>query len=376
MKYLIVNAVLAYGSTGHIVLDLAKEFDERGDQVRVAYGRLRKVSQENKADLEKYGVRIGNDMDVCFHALYTRLTDKHGLASKMATRNFLKWANGFNPDVLWLHNIHDYYINYELLFDWIKSRPQMKVQWTLHDCWSFTGHCSHFIYAKCNKWRSMCKECPQLSQYPKSFFDASTKNYYRKRNAFTGVRDLTLITPSKWLKEKVQQSFLSEYDIEVKYNTINTDVFKPTPSNFKEDHGFQNKQMVLGVANIWNERKGYYDFIELSRRLDYHEYQIVMVGLSQKQIKALKKNNVNILGLPRTHDVMELVKIYSAANVFINPTQEDTFPTVNMEAEACGTKVITYDIGGCRETIHRSDSQAIQATIDKLYDAITANKCV
>ena len=229
MKLLLINSVLGFGSTGRIVLDTAKEYEQNGYEVKIAYGQSRKTSRELEPDISKYGVRIGNDVDVYYHVLYTRLTDKHGLASTHATKQFLKWADEYNPDVLWLHNIHDYYINYELLFDWIKSRPQMQVKWTLHDCWAFTGHCSHFIYVKCDKWLTGCHNCPQLDQYPKAISDNSLDNYSRKKRAFTGVNNLTLITPSNWLKEMVQKSYLSEYPVEVRYNTINTYIFKPPP---------------------------------------------------------------------------------------------------------------------------------------------------
>lgn len=131
---LLLNSVLAFGSTGNIVLNIAKEYEQNGYEVKIAYGRSSKVSQDKLPDIKKYGVRIGNDMDVYSHVIYARLTDKHGLASKTATKKFLKWAEEYNPDILWLHNIHGYYINYEILFQWIKARPQMQVKWTLHDC--------------------------------------------------------------------------------------------------------------------------------------------------------------------------------------------------------------------------------------------------
>lgn len=366
MKILIINSVLGFGSTGRIVLELAKELSLKGNQVRVAYGRLSNSSEE----AEEYGVRIGNNMDVYCHVLFTRLTDKHGLASVRATKKFLKWADGFDPDILWMHNIHDYYINYELLFSWIKSRPGMQVKWTLHDCWAFTGHCSHFTAVDCDKWKNGCVNCPQLKQYPKSFVDSSRSNYARKKAAFSGVHNLTIITPSGWLKEMVKESFLSEYPVEIKYNTIDKGLFKPTPSDFKIKNGIQNKKMVLGVANVWNDRKGLSDFIKLSWLLDNQKNQVVLVGLNEEQIKSLKDLGANIIALPRTKSASELVKIYSAADVFVNPTYEDTFPSVNMEAEACGTRVITYDTGGCKETINRTDSVCVSRNVEAVLAAI------
>lgn len=363
MKLLVINSVLGFGSTGRICLDIAKRFEQNGYEVKVAYGRnFGKLSE----DAERYGVRIGNDMDVYVHGIYARITDRHGLASKGTTKAFLKWAQEYDPDVLWLHNVHGYYINYEMLFDWIKSRPQMEVKWTFHDCWPFTGHCAYFTYVNCDRWIKGCNACPQLSAYPKSLLDNSRSNYLRKKRAFTGVQNLTIITPSTWLSDLVRKSYLAEYNVEVVYNTIDKNVFSPCESTFKEDHGFAHKKLLLGVANTWEKRKGLDDFIELSRRLDKNQYQIVLVGLSKKQIKALREEKINIIGLPRTASAKELAQLYSASDVFINPTYEDNYPTVNLEAEACGTPVITYNTGGSAETIKCADSRVIEPGVDNI----------
>lgn len=371
-KLLIINSVLGYSSTGRIVLDLAKKYDQNGFEVKIAYGRDMKVSSDLDEAFQKYGVRIGNNMDVYYHVLYSRLTDKHGLASKVATRKFLKWADEFDPDILWLHNIHGYYINYEMLFEWIKTRPQMQVKWTLHDCWSFTGHCAFFTYAQCEKWKSGCENCPQLSMYPKSERDNSKDNYNRKKSSFTGVQNLSIVTPSNWLKDEVKKSFLSEYPVEVVYNNINTEIFRKTPGDFRKRYKLEDKKIILGVANDWDKRKGLDTFVELSKKLENidKDYQIVLVGLSEKQIQELAKDNIKILALPRTASATELAQIYSTADVFVNPTLEDNYPTVNLEAEACGTRVITYDTGGCRETIRMESSVVIPHGVDNIIKAL------
>lgn len=371
-RMLLINSVLGYGSTGRIVLDIAREYERNGYEVKIAYGLKRKLPEDKRYSMEKYGVRIGNDMDVYYHALYTRMTDKHGLASKRATKAFLRWADSFNPSFLWIHNIHNYYINYELLFDWIKSRPGMRVKWTLHDCWAVTGHCSHFIFAKCNKWKEGCHNCPQLDQYPKAMKDNSVNNYLRKRIAFTGVSNMTLVTPSYWLKEIVQESYLSDYPVVVKHNEIDSDIFRPTSNNIRLNYGLQDKKIILGVASTWSERKGLSDFIELSKRLASTNlpFRVVLIGLSKEQICRLRIEAPAILALPHTSDVKELVQFYSAADYFVNPTYEDTFPTVNMEAEACGTAVITYDIGGCKETIKSPNSRVISPGVDSIMATI------
>ncbi len=370
MKVLLINAVLGYGSTGKIVLDIAREYDEKGFEVKIAYGR----KPEIPAGTEKYAVLIGSKADTYMHGIYTRLTDKHGLGSRHATAKFLKWAEEYDPDILWLHNIHGYYINYEMLFAWIKSRPDMKVKWTLHDCWTFTGHCAYYTYEKCDKWMTCCSECPSLAQYPKSNRDNSKDNYLRKKAAFTGVKNLQIITPSAWLKAEVEKSFLAEYPVEVIYNRINTEVFKPTDSSFRKDHDLADKKMLLGVASIWERRKGLDDYIELSRILDAKapgRYKIVLVGLNEAQIDDLHKRGINILALPRTSSATKLAEIYSAADAFVNLTHEDNLPTVNLEAEACGTPVITYDTGGCAETIHRQDSVVVPQDIQAVSKIIT-----
>ncbi len=376
MKLLIINSVLGYGSTGKIVVDIAREYEKKGYEVKIAYGRMGNDSE----DAKRYGVRIESDLGVRLHGLYTRLTDKHALGSVWATKKFLKWADQFDPDELWLHNLHGYYINYELLFNWIKTRPQMKVRWTLHDCWAFTGHCSHFTYVKCNRWMmdsfsagnsacEGCHDCPQIDQYPKALADYSKNNFLRKKAAFTGVQDMTIITPSHWLGELVKKSFLGEYNVEVVHNTINRSVFCPIANTFKKDHNIQGKTMILGVANVWEKRKGIDDYLELSQKLD-ESCVVVLVGLSQKQISDINQKYANIIALPKTNSAKELAKIYTAADVFVNLTYEDNYPTVNLEAEACGTPVITYDTGGCKETIRRSDSKVIPYGVDNVAEYI------
>ena len=286
------------------------------------------------------------------HAIQTRLFDTHGFGSKHATKEFLKWAEEYKPNLLWLHNLHGYYINVEMLFAWIKKHPEMQVKWTLHDCWAFTGHCSYFTMVKCEQWKSHCSYCSQLRRYPACFVMSSvSKNFERKRKAFTGVKNMTLITPSKWLADLTRQSFLKEYPVEVHYNTIDTNIFKPTPSDFRERYGLQDKFIVLGVANVWEDRKGLFDFYKLAKKLD-DRCVIVLIGLSKEQIV---NSPSNIIGIQRTNSPQEWAKIYTAADVFFNPTYEDNYPTVNLEASACGAQVLTYRTGGSPESVPASN---------------------
>lgn len=342
-RLLMINSTCGIGSTGRICVELAKEFEKKGYEVKIAYGRG-KVPESCAACAIKIGTLLGQTM----HGFRTRIMDKHGFGSKKATRDFLRWAESYNPNVLWLHNIHGYYINVELLFEWIKKQPNLQVKWTLHDCWAFTGHCAYFTMAKCEQWKTNCSRCPQKKHYPASIIKDNCKNNFeRKRAAFTGVRNLTLITPSQWLADLVKLSFLAEYPIEVRYNTIDNSVFKPTQSAFKEKCGLLDKKIILGVANVWDERKGLQDFIKMAQILD-DGYAVVLVGLSKKQLKGIPKS---ILGITRTSSAQELAEIYTAADVFVNATYEDNYPTVNLEAQACGTPVITYRTGGSVESV-------------------------
>ena len=344
MRYLFINAVCGTGSTGKICAAQAQACEAQGHTAKIAYGRDGFVPEQ----FRKYAVRIGSDLDVKAHAVLTRLTDRHGFGCTAATKKFLKWAEEYDPDVLWLHNVHGYYINMELLFRWIKSRPNMQVKWTLHDCWTMTGHCSHFAFVGCDRWKTGCHDCPQKKEYPASaLLDNSRKNYEKKRELFTGIPNMQIITPSQWLADLVKESFLKEYPVEVVYNTINLDVFKPTESDFRERYGLQEKKVILGVASVWTERKGIGDFVKLAGMLD-DSYRIVLVGLTPEQIKQMPEK---IIGITRTNSPKELAEIYTAADIFFNPTYEDTYPTVNLEAQACGTRVACYHTGGCPETL-------------------------
>ena len=349
MKILFINEVCGITSTGRIVCELADELTEQGNECKIAFGRNGIVPDKWK----HYSVRIGTDFDVKCHALITRVFDKSGFGSKKATKKFVQWLDKFNPDMIWLHNLHGYYINIEILFDWIKKHPDKKIKWTLHDCWSFTGHCTHYMVPKCEKWKVQCEKCPEKKRYPASLLiDNSKNNYIRKKKIFTGVKNLEIVVPSQWLADEVKKSYLGEYPVSVNYNSIDKDIFKPTYGSFIDRYKLKDKKIILGVANVWTDRKGFYDFIELSKIIN-EKYIIVLVGVSDKQIEELPSN---IIGIKRTHNANDLAEIYTAATVFFNPTYEDNYPTVNLEAEACGTRVITYRTGGAPETIKREDS--------------------
>lgn len=341
MKVLMINSVCGIRSTGRICTDLAVALDEQGYEVKIAYGR-----EEVPKQFQKYAVRIGTDRDVKLHGLKARLFDGAGFGSKSATIKFIRWVKGYDPDVIHLHNIHGYYVNIEILFDYLRTCGK-KIIWTLHDCWAFTGHCAHFDYANCNKWKTRCFSCTEISNYPKSLCDHSARNYDVKKKSFTGIENMIIVTPSKWLEILVRQSFLKEYSVKTIANGIDLNIFKPTIGSFRQMYHLENKKIVLGVASAWSAKKGVHDFKKLSNMLD-DSYQIVLVGLTEKQCAELPKS---ILGMTRTNNATELAELYTTANVFANPTYEDTYPTVNIEAQACGTPVVTYQTGGSPETL-------------------------
>lgn len=343
MKVLQINSVCGIGSTGRIATDIHHILLEQGHESYIAYGRGQAMNCEN-------AIRIGSKFDNYAHVALTRLSDKHGFGSKKATKDFIKKIVEINPDVIHLHNIHGYYINMELLFDYLK-KVDKPVIWTLHDCWAFTGHCTHFDFIQCEKWKTGCHLCPQKSEYPSSFLlDHSKMNYTKKKEIFTGVKNLTIITPSKWLANLVKESYLNQYPVKVINNGIDLEIFRNRDSDFRERHKLNNIFVILGVANIWEQKKGLDYFIELSKKIQTNE-AIVLVGLTESQ---KRKCPNNIVGINRTNNIKELAEIYSASDVFVNPTLEDTFPTTNLEALACGTPVITFNTGGSIESIDES----------------------
>lgn len=360
MKVLQINSVCGIGSTGRIATDIHNMLIEQGHESYIAYGRNEPKNCDN-------AIRIGNDLDNNVHGIMTRAFDKHGFGSKKATNDFIKEVEKIDPDVIHLHNIHGYYINIEILFNYLK-KANKAVIWTLHDCWSFTGHCSHFDYIGCDRWKTGCYDCHQKREYPKSILKDNSKiNYEKKRELFTGVKNLTIVTPSKWLAGLVKESYLREYPIKVINNGIDLDTFKPTKSNFREKRDINNKFIILGVASPWNERKGFKYFIELSNMISEDEI-IVLVGLEEKQIENLPEN---IIGISRTNNIRELAEIYSVADVFVNPTLEEVMGLTNVEALACGTPVITFNTGGSVECIDSNCGVIVEKeNLSKLKDAV------
>ena len=342
MKVLMINSVCGVKSTGRIATDLADMLAEQGHVVKIAYGRESVPEKYNK-----YAVKIGTEWDVRLHGAIARVFDNAGFGSREATIKFIDFIKEFAPDIIHLHNLHGYYINVEILFEFLKKYNK-PVVWTLHDCWAFTGHCAHFDLYKCYKWQTECSECPQKKEYPASLLlDNSRKNYIHKKKAFQGVNKLILVTPSQWLANLVKESFLQNYETRVINNGIDLKLFKPTNGEFRKRYNLEDKVIVLGVSSAWGARKGLLDFIELRKLLD-SRYEIVLVGVSEEDKKILTEG---MLGITRTDSVKELAEIYTASDIFVNLTYEDNYPTVNLEAQACETPVLTYRTGGSVESV-------------------------
>lgn len=343
MKVLMINVVCGIRSTGRICTDLATALEAQGHEVKIAYGRETVPEQ-----FQKYAVRIGTDIDVKLHGGKARLFDGAGFGSKRATEKFIEWVKEYDPDVIHLHNIHGYYINVEVLFNYLKVCGK-KVIWTLHDCWAFTGHTAYCDSVNCERWITGCYECPLTKAYPTSFVDKSKQNWRKKKEIFSGIKGLTIITPSEWLAGLVRKSFLAEYPVKVINNGIDTSKFYPIESDFRKKNGLEGKFVLLGVATVFDDMKGYSDFLKLREMLG-DEYRIVLVGLTKEQIKDLPRG---ILGIERTSSVRELAEIYTAADLFLNLSYCENYPTVNIEAMSCGTPVLTYKTGGSPEMVEK-----------------------
>lgn len=322
------------GGIGRLSRDISDILIKQGDESLITYGRGAVLDPERD-------FMFGCKWEVYIHALWARLDDAVGLHSNRGTKELLAFIADFQPDLVQLHNLHGYYINYELLFRYLHEN-NIPVVWTLHDCWSFTGHCSYFDFLGCRKWEKHCQKCELMNSYPKAYVDRSFRNFCRKKRAFTTIDKMVLVTPSEWLAGLVEKSFLRQYPIKIINNGIDLQIFR-----VKGDSALADKKIVLGLASTWNERKGFNDFIRLSELLP-DSYQIVMVGVSRQLAKRLPSS---ITPIEHTETVEELVDWYNKAFVFVNPTYEDNFPTTNLEAMACGTSVITYRTGGSPESL-------------------------
>lgn len=367
MKLLQINPVIrANTSTGRIMQEIGELAMANGWESYIAYSYGRDGIKPCSSKL----VPVGNRLDVAWHGLVTRMTDRHGLASCMVTRSFIREIERIKPDIIHIHNIHGYFLNYRILFDYL-AKSNVHVIWTVHDCWLYTGHCNHYSLQECYKWKSQCENCPQRTKFPASWgIDRSRQNYLDKKRAFTSIsKEKMIIVPvSEWMRGEMQQSFFVDANFHVIHNGISLENFQIRDTgSIRVKYGLENLHVILGVASIWMKEKGWNDFMQMSTMLNEDEV-IVLVGVTEEQKEKLP---TNVIGISRTENVHQLAELYSAAVAFVNPTWQDNYPTVNLEAIACGTPVVTYRTGGSIEAVTDKTGIVVeQGDVQGLLDAV------
>lgn len=368
MKYVQINAYSG-GWADSIIFKKHRELVAAGDESWVFWAR-------GDHEQDEHLQRVASYPEVCLDVLQTRLDGKPGFHSKEITRRLLEKLDEIDPDVVHLHLLLGYYINVEMLFEWLTAR-RCKVVWTLHDCWAFTGHCIYFTSVNCMQWKThcaVCNSCPQKRTYPETFAgDGAVRwSFEKKKRLFTMLppERVQLITPSQWLAGLVKQSFLSKYDVKVVHDTVNTNIFKPTPNDFRDRYGLGDRFVVLGVAATWSERKGLPVFVRLARELDPELFSVVVVGLSEKQINHAKAEAPSIVALPRTSSMEGLAEIYTSCDVLLNPSVEETFGMNVAEAAACGTGAIVVEGSACAEVADPEKTVTVDLGLEGLREVV------
>lgn len=371
MKVVQINATCGSGSTGKICVEISKMLSQKEIENYIYY-----ASGNTEYKLGRCYIRRIEIKAAAFNA---RIWGNWGFNSNFATNKLMKELEQIRPDIVHLHNMHGHNCNLEILLNYLK-RKKIKIVWTFHDCWAFTGYCMHYDMIGCDKWKNGCEYCPQRNEYS-WFLDKSRKLYSRKKELIDNI-DLTIVTPSMWMANQVKDSFLKKYPVKVINNGIDLSIFQHIESNFREKNGLINKFIVLGVAFGWGEKKGLDVFVELANQLE-EKYQIILVGTNDVVDKELPEN---IISIHRTENQHELAEIYSMADVFVNPTREENYPTVNMEALACGTPVITFNTGGsseiinknCGVTVDKNDINSLKSEIIRVCETrpYASNECV
>mgnify|MGYP003194704343 FL=1 len=344
MKILIIHRDVGTGSVGKIVEDLYYGIKKSGNDCKIAYGYINK-SKIPEEDL----ISVCNKYEHIFHIAYATMLDRAGFFGRKQTQKLIKLICEYDPDIIHVHGLYGYWIDIVTLYDYLSKKPKIKIINTLHSCWDFTGHCCYFTKANCSKWQKHCRHCPEKKSYPCSLiFDNSFNNYEVKKQLFCSMKNMLFVAPSQWIENCFRKSFLNQFDVKVINNGIDLmsfDAKKKDVSKYKID---TQKIVILGVASCWEDRKGLNDFLELSKIIN-DEYQVVLVGLNNHQIKKIPSN---IIGITRTENKNDLAAIYSCATIFFNPTYEDNYPTVNLEAIACHTPIVTYNTGGSPEILN------------------------
>lgn len=365
LKIFYISGAINYGAPGRIVEQIGLLAQTRGYKVLVAH------SSRNEGVSRLPHFAITTKYQEVIHAMGALLGDMHGLLCSKQTKVLVECVKKFHPDVIHLHNIHGYFCNFRVLFEYLDT-IKTPVVWTMHDCWPFTGRCFHFEGVGCNKWKTGCYDCKAEKGYTVSpFYDRSKQLYELKKRLFSSVDNLTMVPVSHWQASFLKESFLKKCPIEVIHNGVDLNKFFPMDgSRLREKYCLQDKFVILGVAAPWNKRKGFDDFVQLCKILPQDNFTIILVGLKNEQKKSLPSN---IIGISRTESQQELAEFYSMANVFCNMTYLDTFPTVNLEALACGTPVITYKTGGSPEAVDSKTGVVVeQGNVDAIAETIKA----
>ncbi len=340
-RLLQINSTANWGSTGKIAEQIGERAIAHGWESYIAYGRAANNSSSTL-------IRIGSLLSQAWHLMQTRLFDRHGRGSKYATKELIRRIEELKPDIIHLHNIHGYYINYPILFKYLNS-TNIPVVWTLHDCWAFTGHCAHYMNCGCTKWQQECNNCPNKKVYPKALIDNSKYNYRHKQQLFTSRANRLIITPvSQWLADQVRSSFLANSHINHIYNGIDTDVFSFIGTNsVRKRYSIEAQYIIVAVASVWDENKGLHDILSLCTILPTG-YTIIVVGLNNRQTKDLPGN---VVAIPRTNSQEELAEIYSCADVVLSTSHQETFGLTIAEGMACGVPAIVYNTTALPELI-------------------------
>lgn len=354
-----INVCSNWGSTGKIAEQIGLCAQAHGWESHIAYGR------ENNPSKNRL-VKVGFMLDVYEHYAENILWDNEGLASRNATKVFLRQVDIIKPDIVHLHNIHDHWMNYKLLLIYLAEK-KIPVVWTQHDQWITTGHC-YYIPIGCERWKSECYDCPLNKWYS---LDKSRRNFNLKKNLCVGLKSLTIVPVSEWLADNMRQSHLKNRPIEVIHNGIDVNVFRPQAMDVHKRYCIdESKKIVLGVAAVWDVRKGLTDFYQLAKWLPADEYAIVIVGKLTEE-KQTVEGGCQMVFVDRTQNALELAQLYSAASVFANPTYQDNYPTTNLEAIACGTPVVTYRTGGSPEAVDENTGLVIeQGDVEALKNAV------
>lgn len=368
MRVLMINSVCGIRSTGRICTDLADVLKLHGYECKIAYGREKAPEKYNEV-----AYRIGSEGNVKLNGLLSRLFDNEGFNAKKQTKELVSFINGYKPDIVQLHNLHGYYLNIQILLNYLRE-SDIPIVWTMHDCWAVTGHCSHFTTINCEKWKTGCYHCKKTRSYPCSILvDASRQNWKKKKKLFLSLNKLHIVTPSEWLAGIMRNSFLNQYPISVIPNGVDLNAFKPTHSNFRKKYHLENKKIVLGVATSWNDNKGLNEFIRLQDELG-EAYQIVLVGLTKI---ILNKLPPKIIGIERTNSLEELAGLYTTADVFLNAGRQETMGLTTVEAMACGTPVVVSNMTAIPEVVDEKggvvfEDYSVKSMAEKIRQVVTS----